>query len=81
MQRRIERAMSFPETKYASFCAVVRPSDHPRKPADYRPLDSFILGKIGFKKKPGLETSYKWKDIGEKKESSKPMQFCIKELR
>lgn len=80
MRRRLKHAMSFPEVKYASFCSVIKPADHPQKPAEYWPLDLF-WEKVGFKKKTDLVTSYKWKDVGEKKETSKPMQFWVKELR
>ena len=32
---------------HAAFCGVVRPDDHPARPADYEPLDSF-WGKRGY---------------------------------
>jgi GNAT superfamily N-acetyltransferase len=57
-----------------AFCAVVRSSDHPRRPAGYRPLDEF-WEKRGYKPIGGLTTSFAWQDIGETRETDKPMQF------
>jgi GNAT superfamily N-acetyltransferase len=62
-----------------SFCAVERPSDHPRRPADWQPLDSFWK-KVGYQKHPEIHTTYAWKDLDENSESMKPMIFWIKQL-
>ena len=59
---------------YCAFCAVERPSDHPARPAEYRPLDTFWLGR-GYKKLQGIEAQFHWKDLGEKTESIKSLQF------
>jgi GNAT superfamily N-acetyltransferase len=64
---------------HACFAAVVRPQDHPLRPADYRPLDSFWQ-KRGYAPVPGLVTRLSWKDHGEAGESSKPMQYWIRAL-
>ena len=73
-------AATLPFIKYASFCAVERPHDHPLRPHDYQPLDTF-WNMMGFKSKPGLTTEYSWKDRGEEIETKKLMQFWIKEIR
>jgi len=65
--------------KYSAFCAVVRPPDHPRKPADYSPLDAF-WEKRGYRKIPGMVASFRWKDIDQPQESEHPMQFWLREL-
>jgi GNAT superfamily N-acetyltransferase len=65
--------------KMACFCAVVRPDDHPRRPANYSPLIP-LWQRHGFKKMTGLKTSFSWKDIGETQESSKPMEYWVREL-
>ncbi|MGS4885916.1 MULTISPECIES: GNAT family N-acetyltransferase [unclassified Roseibium] len=57
----------------AVFCAVVRPDDHPMKPADYRPLDSFWT-KRGYAKLEGVMVAFPWQDVGESEETDKPMQ-------
>lgn len=65
--------------RYSCFCAVERPGDHPRRPADYEPLDRFWQ-KRGYQKTPELATSYRWKDLDEAEQSAKPMTFWMKML-
>lgn len=61
------------------FCAVERPSDHPRRPPHYLPLDEFWIRR-GYRKVPELTTEYRWKDLDEAEESPKPMTFWLKSL-
>ena len=63
----------------AAFCAVVRSADHPRRPADYRPLDA-LWTKHGFVRRPELVTTFSWQDLDEAVETAKPMMFWTKEL-
>ncbi len=72
-------ARSFGSYTHAAFCSVVRPDDHPLKPHDHHPLDGFWR-KRGYEKLAGVTTSYAWKDVGEADESSKTMQFWMKQL-
>jgi GNAT superfamily N-acetyltransferase len=65
--------------RWSAFCRVVRPEDHPLRPADYRPLDPFWR-KRGYAPLEGVMAEYSWKDVGEAKETAKPMQFWIKAL-
>ncbi len=64
---------------YVVFCAVVRPADHPARPADYRPLDAFWTSR-GYAPLPGVVAHFAWKDLGEAAESRKPLQFWIRRL-
>jgi GNAT superfamily N-acetyltransferase len=64
----------------AAFCAVVRPVDHPQKPADYVPHDAFWT-KRGYVKRPDIVATFAWRDLGEAEETAKPMVFWLKELR
>lgn len=64
---------------HTTFCAVVRPEDHPARPADYEPLDSFWI-KRGYQPVVGLTTRFAWKDIGASAETEKPMQFWVRQL-
>lgn len=64
---------------HATFAAVIRPDDHPARPADYRPLDAFWHGR-GYEKLPGLVTQLAWKDHGETEESAKSMQYWMRTL-
>lgn len=65
------RALGFPLT---SFCAVIRPSDHPARPPGYSPLDPFWRRR-GFAPVEGLVGHFDWKDVGDTEESRHPMQF------
>lgn len=63
----------------AGFYAVERPPNHPRRPAGYRPLDTFWQSR-GYSPQPGLRTSFSWRDLDEEEESPKPMQFWMGSL-
>ncbi|MEN9682315.1 MAG: hypothetical protein RLZZ427_66 [Pseudomonadota bacterium] len=64
---------------HASFCAVVRPVDHPARPADYVPLDAF-WAKRGYAPVPGLTGTFNWAEHGEAEETPKPMQYWMRSL-
>lgn len=61
------------------FCSVVRPEDHPHRPAGYRPLDTFWQS-LGYRVLPGVIAQFSWKDHGDDAETQKPLQFWIKDL-
>jgi GNAT superfamily N-acetyltransferase len=63
----------------AAFCAVIRPDDHPARPKNYVPLDTFWKNR-GYRKRPELAAKFTWRDIGERKESEKPVLFWMKSL-
>jgi GNAT superfamily N-acetyltransferase len=63
----------------ASFCAVIRPPDHPLRPADYVPLDAFWTRR-GYAPIAGLTGSFSWQEHGEPGESPKPMQYWMRAL-
>lgn len=65
--------------RYAAFCAVQRPVDHPRRPADHVPLDAFWQRR-GYTKHPELSTTLTWQDLDERAASPKPMTFWLKAL-
>ena len=62
-----------------AFCAVQRPADDPRRPADYRPLDAFWLQR-GYQPNSSLQTTFSWPDIGETESTPKLMQFWTKPI-
>lgn len=62
----------------ACFAAVIRPDDHPAKPAGYVPHDAFWT-KRGYAVVPGLVTELAWKEHGEEGESLKAMQYWLRE--
>ena len=65
--------------RYSAFCGVIRPDDHPLRPAAYRPLDAFWR-KRGYETVPGAVAHFTWKDIDQPAESSHPLQFWMKAL-
>jgi GNAT superfamily N-acetyltransferase len=65
--------------RYCAFCSVIRPDDHPARPADYRPLDGFWR-KRGYKPLPGVLARFSWKDLDRAQETEKTLQFWMKPL-
>nr|WP_156169371.1 GNAT family N-acetyltransferase [Wenxinia marina] len=65
--------------RWAAFCAVVRPEDHPARPAGYRPLDGFWRRR-GYAPIEGAIAGYRWRDLGAPGETAKRMQFWMREL-
>lgn len=61
------------------FCAVDRPHDHPLRPANYTPLDSFWR-KRGYRPLEGVIAEFSWKDIDQPEETKKPLKFWFREM-
>jgi len=61
----------------ACFAAVIRPADHPARPAGYSPLDRF-WHRRGYEPVSGLVTQLAWKEHGEAVETSKSMQYWLR---
>ncbi len=59
---------------FSAFCSVMRPADHPMRPADYRPLDGFWR-KRGYEPMPGVVAHFRWTDLGDSEQTEKPLQF------
>ena len=70
------RAQGFGRT---GFYGVVRPADHPQKPAGYSPLNDF-WAKRGYAPLEGAVASFPWKEVGHPEEADHPMQFWIRSL-
>ena len=74
-RERVARELGYTTT---TFCAVVRPTDHPMRPANYRPHDQF-WGKRGYQCRPDLECEYAWLDLEQEQETAKTMRFWLRE--
>lgn len=61
------------------FCGVVRPADHPLKPAGAAALDP-IWRRFGYRRLDGVTAGFPWKDVDRAEETVKPMQFWCKPL-
>ncbi len=71
------RAVS--DCDFAAFCAVVRPDDHPARPAGHVPLDGFWC-KRGFTHYPDLMCRMAWREVGMADEIDHTLSFWIKSL-
>lgn len=67
------RALGF---DHSAFCAVIRPQDHPARPAGYRALDGFWTAR-GYAPVAGAIAEFSWKDIGLPRETRKPLQVWM----
>lgn len=65
--------------RFSAFCSVVRPANHPLKPASYRPLDAFWR-KRGYAPMPGVVAHFSWTDLGEDHQTEKSLQFWGRSL-
>jgi GNAT superfamily N-acetyltransferase len=63
----------------ATFCAVRRDADDPRKPAGYVPLDAFWR-KRGYTSRPELTCVFAWREIGAAAETPHALSFWTKTL-
>ena len=64
---------------YAIFASVIRPADHPLRPAGAQTLDP-VWRHYGYAPLPDVTTTISWRDIGEAAETPKPLQVWIKPL-
>lgn len=64
---------------FCIFSAVCRPADHPALPENYTPLDAFWRNR-GFEPLDGFRSWYSWRDVGETRETRKPMDFWVKQI-
>jgi GNAT superfamily N-acetyltransferase len=72
-------ARQFDQYKLTCFCAVQRPADHPFRPADYQPLDTFWT-KRGYQRDDRLQSAFVWPDRNETVETAKPMIYWTRML-
>lgn len=64
---------------HVAFCAVVRPDDHPARPAQARNLAPFWQAR-GYAPLPGAFARYRWRDIGDPAETEKRLQIWMRAL-
>jgi GNAT superfamily N-acetyltransferase len=62
-----------------AFCAVIRPDDHPMRPAAPRDLQPFWRTR-GYAPVEGLTGTLQWQDLGDDFESAHAMQFWMRDL-
>ena len=64
---------------HVAFCSVIRPNDHPLRPATYAPLDPFWR-KRGYAPLEGAVAQFRWKDIDQRDETAHALQFWMRAL-
>lgn len=79
MDERESHAKSFKEYTHTAFCSVIRPEDHPLRPENYRPNDSFWI-KRNYKTQDNWTTKMEWIDIDSSISTYKPMIFWMKAI-
>jgi GNAT superfamily N-acetyltransferase len=79
-QLREARAVALDRARFAAFCAVERPTDHPGRPRGAIGLEAFWAHR-GYSKYPDLACRMSWKDLGEAEETEKTLTFWMKSLR
>jgi len=65
--------------RIATFCAVVRDPDDPRRPADYTPLDGFWRRR-GYTHHPELSCVMRWRELEDDRQTPHTLSFWVKEL-
>lgn len=63
----------------ACYCGVVRPADHPLRPADARDLGPFWRAR-GYAPVEGALATFTWRDIDQSTETAHPLQFWARTL-
>ena len=76
---REQYARSLPGISQTMFCAIVRAMDHPKRPVDFRSLESFWANR-GYARLPGLTLNYDWREVGELAESPHLLEYWLKDL-
>jgi len=64
---------------HAAFCSVIRADDHPARPGDYRPLDTFWRGR-GYAPLTGVTARFDWKCVGDDEAISHTLQYWTRAL-
>jgi GNAT superfamily N-acetyltransferase len=64
---------------HTAFCSVIRADDHPARPADHRPLDSFWRGR-GYAPLAGVTAWFDWKTVGGSGEEPHELQYWTRAL-
>ncbi|MGP9803288.1 GNAT family N-acetyltransferase [Paracoccus sp. NSM] len=65
--------------RWSAFCSVIRPADHPARPADYRPLDGFWTRR-GYQPLLGVVAQFSWRDLDQPADTTKDLQFWMRPL-
>lgn len=65
--------------RWTAFCAVLREDHDPRRPADYRPLDTFWRAR-GYTRQNAMRARLSWKEIGQTTPVENELTFWLRPL-
>lgn len=65
--------------RHSAFCSVIRPENHPDRPAGYRSLDAFWT-RHGYRPVPGAIARFGWTEVGANQETEHELQFWLRDL-
>jgi GNAT superfamily N-acetyltransferase len=72
-------ARSLGRFRWTAFCAVNRRDTDPRRPPDYRPLDSFWQAR-GYSRQDAMTVRLRWKEIGQGADSENQLTVWTRRL-
>ena len=75
-----EKAAERQGARLCAFVAVIRPEDHPARPADYRPLDPFWRRR-GYAPLADAVAEFEWREVGADIETKHQLQYWTRALR
>lgn len=64
---------------HVAFASILRPDDHPARPANARSNDAFWRGR-GYEPMEGAEVTFEWRDVGDTVETQKRLQVWWRAL-
>jgi GNAT superfamily N-acetyltransferase len=79
LKAREAHAMTLAGCTHAAFCAVIRPDDHPLRPAGHTRLDGFWQRR-GFRPVPELVCTMRWKQVDTEAKVENRLAFWVKRL-
>jgi GNAT superfamily N-acetyltransferase len=67
------------DRSHVAFASILRPENHPARPANARTNDAFWQRR-GYAPMPGVTVAFEWRDVGDAEETKKQLQVWVKEL-
>ena len=64
---------------HVAFASILRPDDHPARPANARTNDAFWHGR-GYAPMDGAVVAFDWKDLGDTEDTAKQLQVWVRAL-
>ncbi|MCB1102172.1 MAG: GNAT family N-acetyltransferase, partial [Kiritimatiellae bacterium] len=72
-------ARSLPGVRFATFCAVDRPTDHPLRPETYRSPEP-LWHRRHYQRQPHLTAEFSWQEVNQPSDTPHQLTFWVKPL-